>query len=77
MAVDLFTDSLVVMYGYSLASVLSVVLILGYTLALITWTTYFARADIPSRTPTLEQLRRLQKALDYTANKAESFRETL
>jgi hypothetical protein len=73
MTVDLFTSSLVTMYGHSIEAALYCIYMLSYTLALITWITYFAKADIPSRTPTLEQMRRLQKALDYSAKKVESF----
>jgi hypothetical protein len=42
---------------------------------LITWLIYFAKADVIMRPPTLEELQRLQKALDYPVKKAESFRE--
>jgi hypothetical protein len=77
MSVDLSTSSLLSLYGHTIEAALYSVSLMSYSLALITWITYFARPDIPSRTPTLEQLRRLQKALDYSAKKVESFRETL
>jgi len=57
-------------------SALRSVAMLGYTLGLITWVTYFTLPDSPSRTPTIEQMRRLQKALDYSERKMESFRST-
>ncbi len=75
MSVDLFTSSLAALYGFGVGLAISKVAMLGYTLALITWLIYFFRPDIPFRTPTLEQLQRLQKALDYPAKKAESFRK--
>jgi hypothetical protein len=77
MSVDLFTSSLVATYGVDMYKSLNVVTMLGYTLALTTWLVHFAKPDQPSRTPTLEQLQRLQKALDYPAKKVESFRQTL
>jgi hypothetical protein len=76
MAVDLFTSSLSAMYGLQVHDALRIVSMLGYTLGLVTWVTYFTQADSPSRTPTLEQMRRLQKALDYSEKKMESFRGT-
>jgi hypothetical protein len=77
MSVDLFTSSLGATYGYEMYLAIRLIAMLGYSLALITWLIYFTKPDIPSRTPTLEQLKRLKKALDYTEEKAESFRETL
>jgi len=76
MSVDLFTSSLGATYGVGVFGALRVVSMLAYTLALVTWVTYFAKPDATSRPPTLEQLRRLQKALDYSAKKVESFRGT-
>lgn len=75
MAVDIFIASLGTTYGHAILFALNAIGMLGYSLALITWIIYFAMPDVPSRTPTLEQLKRLQKALDYTAEKAESYRE--
>ena len=77
MAVDLFTSSMAATYGIAVARALASVSMLGYSLALVTWLTYFARPVIPIATPSLEELRRLQKALDSPAAKAESFRGTL
>jgi ABC-type transport system involved in multi-copper enzyme maturation permease subunit len=77
MSVDLFTSGLGATYGIGVLSALRDVSMLGYTLALVTWIIFFARPDIPSRTPTLEQLQRLQKALDYPAKKVDSFRDSL
>lgn len=76
MSVDLITSGLGTIYGYETLRALNIVAILAYSLALITWLIYFAKPDVPSRTPTLEQMKRLQKALDYTEEKVESFRET-
>jgi hypothetical protein len=76
MSVDLFTASLTTIYGFKTGMLIGNISMLSYTMALITWITYFAKADVPSRTPTLEQMRRLQKALDYSAKKVESFRGT-
>lgn len=76
MSVDLFTASLGAVYGFSTYLALNLVVMLGYSLALITWLIYFAKPDISFCTPTLEQLRQLRKALDYTAEKAESFQQT-
>ncbi len=77
MSVDIFTSSLSATYGYAISVALNAVIMLGYSLALITWIIYFAIPDTPSLVPTLEQLKRLQKALDYTAERAESCRECL
>lgn len=76
-SVDIFAYTMIATYGYGIVAVINVVSMLAFTLTLITWIIYFARPDIPSRTPTLDQLKRLQKALDYTAGKAESYRESL
>ena len=75
MSVDLFVASLTPMYGHAVAVAVSNVSMLGYSLALITWLIYFFRPDIPFCTPTLEQLQRLQKALDYPVRKVESLRK--
>jgi len=77
MSVDLFISSLVAMYGFRAGLAMNNVSMLGYTLALFTWLIYFFRTDVPFRTPTLDELKRLQKALDYSERKAESFRDTL
>jgi hypothetical protein len=74
-AVDLFTSSLTATYGLGVGVAIRHVSMLSYMLALITWITYFAKSDAPSRAPTIDQLRRLQKALDYSAKKVESARE--
>ncbi len=76
MSVDLFTASLGATYGLAILFALNLIAMLGYSLALITWLIYFAKPDISFCTPTLEQLRQLRKALDYTAEKAESFQQT-
>ena len=73
MSVDLFTSSLGAMYGFATYVALNRVAMMSYSLALITWLIYFAKPDVRSHTATLEQLKRLQKALDYTEEKAESF----
>ena len=75
MAVDLFTSSLTATYGLAVGLAIRHVSMLGYSLALVTWITYFAKPDVPSRAPTVDQLRRLQKALDYSKKKVESTRE--
>jgi len=75
MSVGLFTDSLAAGYGLAIHDALREISILSYTLALVTWLIYFFRPDIPSRIPTFEQLQRLQKALDYPAEKVESFQK--
>ncbi len=77
MSVDIFTSSLSATYGYAISVALNAIIMLGYSLALTTWIIYFARPETPSRIPTLEQLKRLQKALDYTTEKAESYWECL
>lgn len=71
-SVDLFAASLMAAYGTLAASALGTVSMLGYSLALITWITYFAVPDVKVDTPTLEQVRRLQRALDYAPEKVES-----
>ena len=76
MSVDLFTASLGATYGLEILFALNLVAMLGYSLALITWVIYFTKPDISFCAPTLEQLRQLRKALDYTAEKAESFQQT-
>ena len=75
MSVDIFIASFSATYGYAISVALNAVIMLGYSLALITWVVYFAKPDVTLRTPTLEQLQRLQKALDYPVKKAESLRE--
>jgi hypothetical protein len=77
MSVDLFISSLVATYGVALYDSLNTIAMLSYSLALITWLVHFAKPDIVGNTPTLEQLRRLQKALDYPIEKVESLREAL
>jgi len=75
MSVNIFIASISATYGIAIAAALNAVSMLGYTLALITWIIYFAVSDAPSRTATLEQLKRLKEALAYTAQNAESYRE--
>ena len=77
MAVDLFTASLGAIYGFGAYTSLNLVVMLGYTLALVTWIIYFAKPDKSSRTPTLEELKRLRRAVDYTSERAESFSEAV
>ena len=74
MSVDLVASNLQSVYGITIVKILGDVSMLGYTLALITWITYFSKSDNPSRPPTLDQMRRLKGALDYPAKKVESFR---
>jgi hypothetical protein len=76
-SVDIFAYTMIATYGYGIAAGISVVSMLAFTLTLITWMIYFARPEVPSRAPSLEQLKRLQKALDYTSAKAESYEEQL
>jgi ABC-type transport system involved in multi-copper enzyme maturation permease subunit len=73
-SVDIFIASLSATYGFAIAEALNAVSMLGYSLALITWIIYFAKPDIPFSPPTLEQLQRLRKALDYPAKKVEYFK---
>jgi len=75
MSVDLFLSSLFASYGIALADASWNLSMLAYSLALVTWTIYFYGPDIHSRIPTLEQLHRLQDALDYPEKKAESLVE--
>lgn len=72
MSVDLFTSSLMAAYGALAIKSLDSVAMLAYTLGLITWLTYFAKSDVASNTPTLEEMRRLQMALDYSSKEVES-----
>ncbi len=72
MSVDLFASSLMASYGAMAVKSLNSVSMFAYTLALITWVNYFAKADVALRTPTLEEMRRLQTALDYPSKKVES-----
>ena len=72
-SVDIFVSSLSAGYGVDIARSLNLISMLGFTLALITWLTYFSLPDVQSKKPTLEQMRRLQKALDYTGAKVDSF----
>lgn len=74
MSVDLFTSALLSFYGLDVSSVVQVFIMLAFTLALTTWIIYFCIPDTPPRKPTLEQARRLQKALDATHRKMESLR---
>ncbi len=74
MAVDLCTSALMTIYGFQVSWVVRVVSMMSFTLALTTWIIYFCIPDTPSRKPTLEQARRLQKALDATHRKMESLR---
>lgn len=71
MSVDLFASSLTAGYGDSVIRALNIIAMLGYTLALITWLTYFLIPDADSNPPTLEQMRRLQMALDSAERKVE------
>jgi hypothetical protein len=73
MSVDLFTSSLMAAYGAMAVQSLNSLSMFAYTLALITWVTYFAKPDIALHTPTLEEMRRLQTALDSSSKKVESF----
>lgn len=73
-SVDLFISSLAARYGSSTDKALGVIAMLSFTLALITWLIYFSLPDVQSKKPTLEQMRRLQKALDYTSSKVDSYR---
>lgn len=77
LAVDLFISSLSAMYGTATLHRIGWASMLGYSLALITWLRYMFTADAASQTATLDELERLQKALDYPAAKAESFRKKL
>jgi hypothetical protein len=77
MSVDLFASSLIATHGLPSTQILTIVSMLGYSLGLLTWLTYFARPISPPSTPSLEQLQRLQKALDSSARNVESYRETL
>jgi hypothetical protein len=76
MSVDLVASSLQSVYAYAVCEVLGVVSMLAYTLALITWIAYFSKPDNPSHALTLDEMRRLQGALDYPSEKAESFRSS-
>jgi hypothetical protein len=72
-SVDIFISSLLAGYGLSWDQPIRAISMLSFTLALITWLTYFSLPDVQSKKPTLEQMRRLQKALDYTGAKVDSF----
>jgi len=72
MSVDLFTSSLMASYGTLAVRSLDSLSMFAYTLALITWVTYFAKPDVALHTPTLEEMMRLQTALDYSSKKVES-----
>jgi hypothetical protein len=72
-SVDIFVSSLNAGYGLTIVRSLNLISMLSFTLALITWLTYFSLPDVQSKKPTLEQMRRLQKALDYTGAKVDSF----
>ncbi len=73
-SVDIFVSSLSTGYGISVVHSLNLIAMLSFTLALITWLFYFSLPDVQSKKPTLEQMRRLQKALDYTSTKVDSYR---
>lgn len=77
LSVDLFASILQTSYGTPMARSISWVSMLGYSVALITWVRYTFAPDIASQTATLDELQRLQKALDYPAAKAESFEKNL
>jgi hypothetical protein len=77
MSVDLFTASLSATYGLAVVNALRSVSMLGYSLALITWVIYFAKTSVVFCSPTIEQLKRLRKALDCNVEKAESFQQTI
>lgn len=72
-SVDIIKASLGAAYGFAMFHALNAFAMIGYSVALTIWIIYFARPDAPSRTPTLEQLKRLQKALDYSVEKSEPF----
>jgi hypothetical protein len=74
MAVGLFTAGLASIYGSSVSMIVQIVDMLAFSLGLITWIIYFCIPDTPTQKPTLEQARRLQKALDSTQKKMESLR---
>jgi len=69
MSVDIFTASAIAGHGPMAAIALRKVGMLSYTLGLITWINYFAIPDLASKSPSLEQMRRLQKALDSVEKK--------
>ena len=72
-SVDLFISSIGVGYGATVVRALYLISMISFSLALITWLFYFSLPDVQSKKPTLEQMRRLQKALDYTGAKVDSF----
>ena len=74
-SVDLFASSLMAINDIAVAQVLNVVTMLSFTLALITWIIYFCKEDVSVTVPSLEQLRRLQKSLEYATERMESIRE--
>jgi hypothetical protein len=71
MSVDLFTSSLSAGYGEAAIAALVNVSMLSYTLGLVTWLIYFAIPDVDCNNPTLEQMRRMQRALDSAGRKVE------
>lgn len=75
--VYLIAHSLTAMYGFPSARSITWVSMVGYTLALIAWTYYVLPPDAALRSATPDELLRLQKALDYPAEKAESFEKKL
>jgi len=77
MSVDLFSASLAAPYGANVRNALTIVTMLGYSLALITWIVYFTKKDSAPRTLSMEQLQLFQEALDDPRRKVESFRKTL
>jgi hypothetical protein len=77
LSVDLIASILGARYGVPMARSIGWISMLGYTLALFTWLSYTFTPDTASQTATLDELQRLQKALDYPAAKAESFGKKL
>jgi hypothetical protein len=77
MSVDLFVSSVSLMYGYAMGVTLTKISMLSYSLALITWLIYFSKPDVPSPTLTLEQVKRLQNALNSKTSESESTPATL
>ncbi len=75
MSIDMVDSSLLAAYGRSAAGVFGVISMLGYSLALITWLMYYLRIDLPRRVPTLQELRRLHRALESSPERIESSTE--
>jgi hypothetical protein len=76
MSVDLFTSSLTAGYGEAAVRALVNVSLLSYTLGLITWLIYFFIPDVNGNNPTLEQMQRMQRALDSAGRKVECSEKT-